>query len=90
MIEGSEHLGLTLKARQPIRITGHRCGQHLDRHRPLQIAVGRAIDFAHAAGTDLFGDFVDAEAGARSQGQTAGSIAISLARTRSILWRRTV
>ncbi len=72
MVEGREHFGFALKARQAIRIAGHRGGQHLDRHRPLQIAVGRAIDLAHAAGADLRGDFVDAEAGAGSEGQTVG------------------
>ena len=46
MVEGREHLGFPLKARQAIRIASHRGGQHLDRHRPLQVAVGRAIDLA--------------------------------------------
>ena len=50
-----------------------------------RIAVGRTIDLAHAAGADLFSDFVDAETRARSQGQTAGSIAVSVARTRLIM-----
>jgi hypothetical protein len=62
-----------------------RTRRYLDRHRPLQIGVGRAGDPAHAAGADLLSDFVDAEASARSEGQTAGTIAISVARTRSIL-----
>ena len=69
MVEGREHLGFTLKARQAIRIASHRGGQHFERHRPLQGAVGRAIDLAHAAGADLRGDFVDAEARAGSEGQ---------------------
>ena len=30
-----------------------RTRRYLDRHRPLQIAVGRAIDIAYAAGADL-------------------------------------
>ena len=72
MVESREHFGFALKAREAIRIAGHRGRQHLDRHRPLQIAVGGAIDLAHAAGTDLRGDFVDAKAGAGSEGQTAG------------------
>jgi hypothetical protein len=38
----------------------------------------------HAAFADLGRDFVDAEAGAGSESQTAGSIAVSVARTRSI------
>src|SRR4051794_27168119 len=85
MIEGREDFGFPLKAREAIRIACNRGGQHLDRHRTFEIAVGRAIDLAHAASTDLRDDFVDAEAGAGSQSQTAGSIAVSVAPTRSIL-----
>src|SRR5438132_11049467 len=43
-------------------IARHCGGQHLDRHRPLEIRVGRAKYFAHSAGADLRDDFVDAEA----------------------------
>ena len=74
MVEGREHFGFALEACEAIGIAGHRGGQHLDRHRTLQIAVGRAIDLAHSAGADLLSDCVDAEAGARSEGQTPGSI----------------
>ena len=49
MVERREHFGFALKTREPIRIASHGRGQHLDSHRPLQIAVGRAIGFAHAA-----------------------------------------
>ena len=31
MVERREHFGFALKAREPIRIAGHRGGQHLDR-----------------------------------------------------------
>jgi len=34
---------------EPIRIASHGSGQHFASHRPFQIAVGRAIGFAHAA-----------------------------------------
>jgi hypothetical protein len=44
MVEGREDFGFALKASEAIRIAGHRGGQHLDRHRPLQIRVGHAID----------------------------------------------
>jgi hypothetical protein len=56
MVEGRERFGFTLKARKAIRIAGHRCRQHLDRRRPLQIAVDRAIDLAHSAFAELGDD----------------------------------
>ena len=40
---------------------------------------------AHPAFADLRGDFVDAKASAWSESQTDGSIAVSVARTRSLL-----
>jgi hypothetical protein len=55
-----------------LRIGGHRRGQDLDRYRPLEIDVSRPIDLAHATGANLPGNFVDAEAGARSEGQSVG------------------
>ena len=69
MVEGREHFGFALKAREAIRIAGDRRGQHFDRHRPLQIAVGRAIDLAHAAGADGGDDLIGTEARAGDQGQ---------------------
>ena len=78
MVESREHFGFALKTREPVRIAGDRRGEHLDRHRPFQIAVGRAVDFAHAAGADLRGDFVDADTRAGGEGQTAGSMAVAL------------
>ena len=91
MVEGGEDFGFALKAPETIRIAGHRGGQHLDRHRPLQIAIGRAIDFAHSAGADLGDDFVDAETGAGGEGQTRGlygrrgsEIALEASKSKSI------
>jgi len=72
MVERREHFGFPLEARQTIRIAGQRRGQHFDRHRPLQVAVGLAIHFAHPACADRRGDLVDAETGAGSEGQVAG------------------
>ena len=69
MVEGREHFGFTLKARETLRIATDRGGEHFDGHRPLQIAVDRAIDLAHAASANLRRDVVDAETGARSEGQ---------------------
>ena len=69
VVEGREHFGFALKAREAIRIAGHRGGQHLDRDRPLQIAVGRAIDLAHSAGADGGEDFIGTETRAGDQWQ---------------------
>jgi hypothetical protein len=69
MVERGEDFRFALKPREAIGIASHRGGQHHDRHRPLQTAVGHAIHLAHAAGADLRGDFVDAEASAESEGQ---------------------
>ena len=61
--------GFALKAREPIGVSRERRRQDLDRDLALQLRVGRAIHLAHAALADLRGDFVDAEAGAGSEGQ---------------------
>ena len=55
------------KPRQPLGVGSNRVGQNLDGDLPLQVGVGRAIHLAHPAHADLGGDFVRAEAGARSQ-----------------------
>src|SRR5690349_15646282 len=72
MIEGGEDFRLALKTRQAIRIAGQGGGQHLDRDRSLEIAVGRAIDLAHATGADGGNDFVRADTRPGSQRQVAG------------------
>ena len=85
MIERGEDFGFSLESGQPIGIAGHRGGQHLDRHRPFQIAVGRAIHLTHAADTDLRSDLVDADSSAGNEAQAVGSIAFMVAWTRSLL-----
>ena len=66
-----EHFGFALEAGEPVRDrSANDVGQDLDRDLALQLRVVRAVDLAHAAGADLGGDFVRAEAGAGSQGQT--------------------
>jgi len=71
VIERREHFGLALEPRQPVRVTGHHGGEHLDCDRPLQVAVGRAIDLPHTPRTDLRGDFVGTEVRAWCKGQVA-------------------
>ena len=68
MIEGGKHFGFPLEPRKPVGIARDRCRQYLDRHRALQIRVGRAIDLSHAAGPDGRDDLVRAETGAGLKG----------------------
>ena len=72
MVESREDFGFSLKARQTFRIGGHRGGQDLERDGPLEIDVNCTIDLSHATGANLASNFVDADAGARSEGQTVG------------------
>jgi len=69
MIQRGEDFGFTLKSREAIGISGHRCRQYFDRDLAFQVRVGGAIHLAHAAGANLRGDVVDAEASAGSEGQ---------------------
>ena len=74
---------VALKSRGPIGIRWDRRRQDLgcDLTQP---GVGRPIHLAHAAFANLGRDFVDAEADAGDESQTGGSIAVSVARTRSL------
>ena len=77
MVQRGEDFGFALEARQPIRVRRDRRGQDLDRDAPFQLGVGRPIHLAHAAGADLGGDFIRAEASAGSQRQTAVNYSVS-------------
>ncbi len=48
MIEAGKNLRLTLEPGQPIRISGKRLGQDLQRHLPVELGIGGLIDLAHA------------------------------------------
>src|SRR5688572_8015079 len=74
MIECGENFRFALKAREPIRIAGHRGREHLDGDRPLQIAVGRAIHLAHPAGTDGGEDLIGSKSGPWAERHTKRSI----------------
>ena len=80
-----EDFSFALKTSEPIVVSPERGRKDLDRDLTLQLLVGRPIHLPHPALADLRGDFVDAEARARTEGQTAGSIAVSVVRTRSLL-----
>ena len=71
-VESREHFGFALEARQTLRIGGHRRRQDLDRDGPLEIGVNCAINLTHATGAYRAAHFIDADAGARDEGQTVG------------------
>jgi hypothetical protein len=85
MVQRREGLGFTLEASQAIRIVRERLGQNLDRDIAVQLGIAGAKDFAHAPAADQVDQLKDADAGARSEAQTAGSIAVTGAWTRLVL-----
>src|SRR5687768_6917894 len=64
MIQRGQDLSLALEPGQPLRVRGHRCWQHFDGDRPLQVRVGGLVDLAHAASPKRGEDLVRAEASA--------------------------
>ena len=84
VVEGRQHFGFALKARQAVRIARHRRGQHLDRHLAFQIRVGGLIDLPHAADPNFGGDAEDAELGAGGEGHTGAVYGPARGRPRSI------
>ena len=71
MVEGREHFGFALKARQAIRIASHRGGQHLNRNLTFQIRVDGLVHLAHATDAYLRGDLVEPDSRAGSEGQSS-------------------
>ena len=69
MIQRGEDFRFALETREPIGISGERRRQNLDRNLAFQLGIGGPIHLPHPAFADLRGHFVDAEAGARSEGQ---------------------
>src|SRR5262249_61362037 len=67
MVQRREDFGLALKTQESFGIRCESLGQHLERDRPLQIAVDRTIDFAHTTRADPGGKLRRAEAGTRRQ-----------------------
>jgi hypothetical protein len=68
MVECGEHLRLASKPGEPIGIVCEGVGQNLQRDIAVELGVSGTPDLAHAAGTELGGDFARAEAGAGREG----------------------
>ena len=58
MVEGGDHLGLSLEQRQSRPIGGHRLGQHLEGDLAIELGVERAVDLAHPSLGELRLDLV--------------------------------
>ena len=71
MIQRRQRLRFTLESREPLGVVGEGVGQDLERDVALQPGVGRAIDLAHAPGTERGDDLIKADAGAGCEGQWA-------------------
>jgi hypothetical protein len=56
VIEGGEHLRLTLESRQSIRLARHAFWESLDGDVAMQLGVAGPIDFAHSAFAQLVQD----------------------------------
>ena len=61
VIQRRKHLGLALESRQAFGIAGKLFGQDFDRNVAAELGVVGVVDFAHAAGADVAGDFVGAQ-----------------------------
>src|SRR5258708_6740903 len=85
MVQGRERFRFALKPVQAVGVRGECIRQDLDRDLTSEGGVRRPVHLPHAAFADRRGNFVDAEARAGAESQTAGSIAVSVAQTRSLL-----
>jgi hypothetical protein len=85
MIQRGQRLRFPREPRKSRGVVREGLWQDLDRGVAVQLRIARAKALAHAPFTDLRGDFVDAETGAGSEGQVVDTIAVSLARRRSLL-----
>jgi hypothetical protein len=67
MIQGREHLGFTLKTREPIGIAREHIRQDFQCNIAVKAAVGRAVHFSHPAHSQEGDDFVNTKPGAGRQ-----------------------
>lgn len=58
MVQRREHPRLALEPRHALTILGEGFGQDLERHLPVQLGVGGAIDLPHPAGANFLAELV--------------------------------
>jgi hypothetical protein len=61
VVERREHLGFATQPRDAVLILGKRLRQDLDRDVAFQLGIARAVDLAHATGTQRSDDFIVAQ-----------------------------
>ena len=69
MVQRREHFGFALKAREPIVVSREQRRQNLDGDLAFELRIRRAVDLAHAAGSNGRDDLIWTETGAGSEGQ---------------------
>src|SRR5688572_11165418 len=78
MIERSEDLGLALEPAQAVHVGSEGIGQELEGDFALEARVPRAVDHAHATGTDPVEDLVRTQTDVGSERHRAGTAASGL------------
>ncbi len=61
MVQRCEHLGFTLKASKPFRISREVFGQYFQRDIPVELRIPRLIHLAHPARANLGSHFIRSE-----------------------------
>ncbi len=76
MVQAGKNLRLSLKPSEPIRISGKRLGQDLQRDLSIQLGISRLIDLAHAPLVDEGRDLVVAESGTDLEGHSSAILCV--------------
>ena len=84
MIEGADRLGFAFEPLATIGVGGGFVGQNLDRDGAIEPAVGRSIDFAHAARAKRRNDFIGTETRAGRRGSCELAFSDSHPRNRTV------
>ena len=61
MVQGAGGSGFPLEPTQPIRVRGHRIGQHLDRHLAPDSGIARPVHLSHSARSERRKNLVASE-----------------------------
>ena len=62
MVQRCEDFSFSLEPGEPLRVSGKRLGQDLERHLALELRISRLIDLPHASLADEGGHVVVSEA----------------------------
>ena len=86
MVQRGQHLRLALETGEAIGIEREGVRHDLQRDLAIQLRVARAIHLAHAAGAEGGEDFIRADSGAGTEGQTLSIIRVRRQRGLDYSW----